>query len=205
MLDVLARVEAKLLELIQDRAGWKGIFVDYEKPFVRRLWRQWQDYRISLHAFEPCNTDESLFHPHPWPQAVKVLSGEYEMGIGYAAGSQAPPIACRLRIDASSNPFVYEMTDINGWHYVRPITNVLSLMITGKPWDRWSPRSETPLRELTEGERNGIFVNFEGFYLKQMSYLDKISQGLVHVCGLQGFGQIGDFCPACDKENNKKK
>lgn len=208
MLKVLEKAERDLPELLQDRNSWKGLYVDYEKPFVERLWRQWGDYRINLHSIHPCNLGEALFHPHPWPQVIRVISGRYEMGLGYGAGMEKPPVLCKLSFDAvaRSGDFIYEMTDPNGWHYVRPITQVSSIMITGKPWNRSSPRSEKPLRELTQEEREKMFTDFQNWYPIELSLHDRWALGLEHMCGMAGFGEgIGDACPACEKDSKRTK
>src|SRR6185503_7498206 len=84
--------------------------------------------------------------PHPWPSAIRVLSGKYEMGIGFGAGDEAPPVAARVILSAGNE---YEMTHPDGWHYVRPINEPsMSLMVTGRPWERPSPKSERPLSPL---------------------------------------------------------
>ena len=86
MLDVLEAVEQKLPELLRDEAGWNSLFIDYHPPTVERLWRTWGEYRVSLHRIHPCERGTALFHPHPWPSAMRILSGEYEMAVGYGSG-----------------------------------------------------------------------------------------------------------------------
>lgn len=44
MLARLAEAERVLPELLRDEAGWTGLFVDYERPFVERLWRPWGSF-----------------------------------------------------------------------------------------------------------------------------------------------------------------
>lgn len=162
MLDILHRVESQLPEMLQDESGWNSLFVDYHPPVVERLWRQWYDFRIYLHRIHPCEPGEALFHPHPWPSAMRVLGGAYEMAIGYGAGEKEPPMAARIVMGAGSE---YEMTDPDGWHYVRPIGGpTMSLMIAGKPWDRPSPKSEKTLNPLGEKQKEEILKFFRGQY-----------------------------------------
>jgi hypothetical protein len=41
------------------------------------------------------------------------------------------------------------MTHPDSWHYVRPLgAPTLSVMVTGKPWDRDSHKSSKPLQPL---------------------------------------------------------
>lgn len=164
MLDVLSAVEKELPELLRHRADWRSLYIDYHPPVVKRLWRQWNDYRIYLHRIYPCTREEALFHPHPWPSAMKLLSGSYEMAIGFGKGNDAPPIAALLIVTAGSS---YEMTHPDAWHYVRPITEpVMTLMVAGVTWERSSPKSDKPLTELDDEAKNYILEFFRNKYRK---------------------------------------
>lgn len=45
----------------------------------------------------------------------------------------------------------YEMTDPNAWHYVRPVEGIaMTIMLSGKPWERSSPQASKPLSPLSE-------------------------------------------------------
>lgn len=137
MIEILKKIEAEQLQDLLDKPElWKGLIVDYHKPHVTRCWTQLGELRLSLHIIDACDAEESLYHPHPWPSAMRIVSGggPYEMGIGYGPGIVPPPIACKLILSPGD---YYEMLDVNGWHYVRP-TNTFSasLMLSGKPWER---------------------------------------------------------------------
>lgn len=162
MLNKILNIEKQLPQLLENKDNWQSVYVDYHKPFVKRLWKQEGDLRIYLHQIFPCEKEESLLHPHPWPSAMKVISGFYEMGVGYSDTNKEPIIASTLILPENS---YYEMVDINSWHYVRPLENPsFSLMITGVPWKRESPKSSYPLRELQEDEKLIIFQEFERYY-----------------------------------------
>lgn len=162
MLNILFAVEAALPELLQDEADWHSLYIDYHPPTVERLWRSWGDYRIQLHRIYPCERGQALFHPHPWPSAMRVLSGEYEMAVGYAQDATTPPIAALM---IARDDFLYEMTDPGAWHYVRPIGEpTLSLMVTGKPWNPSAPKSRPELRELTAVQKAALLAYFRGRY-----------------------------------------
>ncbi len=146
MLDVLALAEEALPGLLLDEGIWQSLLVDYHPPTVDRLWTRWRDYRVFLHRIHPCERGEALFHPHPWPSAMRVLDGEYEMAVGFGAGMQEPPFAARM---VARGDFRYEMTHPDAWHYVRPIGRpTLSVMVTGKPWERESHKSTKSLMPL---------------------------------------------------------
>jgi hypothetical protein len=151
MLATLAALEAELPHLLSSRDGWQSLDINYHPPFVERVWRPWGDFRIALHRIHPCAPEEALFHPHPWPSAMRILAGAYEMAIGYGEGDEPPPIAARLVAAGEDMNVRYEMTDPDAWHYVRPIEGpTYSVMITGRPWARRAPQSEHPLRPLAE-------------------------------------------------------
>lgn len=162
MLDKLSEVEKMLPELLKNEQQWSGLFIDYHPPFVERLWLQWDNHRISLHCIHPCAKEEALFHPHPWPSAMKIVRGNYEMAVGYGLGNTPPPVAALIILPMGSS---YEMTDPNAWHYVRPLTGEsYTLMITGKPWARESPQPNKTLRPLSKEQRRKIFDLFKFFY-----------------------------------------
>jgi len=163
MLDVLRRLERELPALLADGDAWAGLFIDYHPPTVERLWRRWGEHRISLHRIHPCAEGEALFHPHPWPSAMRVLEGEYEMAVGYGEGEEAPPVAAKMIL--SGGELRYEMTDPDAWHYVRPIGGVSwSVMVTGKPWTRPAPRASKALVELTARQREELLAYFRAHY-----------------------------------------
>ncbi len=151
MLDVLFQVEQALPQLLQDESAWHSLLVNYHPPIVERLWTVWPGCRVYLHRIYPCERERALFHPHPWPSAMRVLEGEYEMAVGFGAGMETPPVAALM---IARGDFRYEMTHPDSWHYVRPLgAPTLSLMVTGKPFGREAPRSTKPLRPL-EAERS---------------------------------------------------
>lgn len=161
MLDVLHRVESQLPQMLDDRSGWNSLFVDYHPPAVERLWRQWLDFRIYLHRIHPCNPGEALFHPHPWPSAMRVLNGTYEMAVGWGKGKKEPLIAARMILVPGCE---YEMTDPDGWHSVRPLKEPsFSLMVTGHPWDSTSSEKKKPLGKLSL-KKEELFKFFREYY-----------------------------------------
>jgi hypothetical protein len=162
MLERLNQIERELPDLLRDESKWNSLFVDYHPLTVERLWREMGDYRVCLHKIHPCKPEEALFHPHSWPSTMKLLAGRYDIGIGYGIGEQEPPIATRIIMVKGS---IYEMSEKHGWHYVAPIDNpVFSLMVTGKPWERRSPRSEKKLSELTMEQKRELFEFFRKAY-----------------------------------------
>lgn len=168
MKQVLKLIEQELPVLLEDESLWKSVYVNYHKPFVKRLWTNFihegHNYRIYLHEIESCDIEEALFHPHPWPSIMRLLSGSYNMIVGYGSGLIEPPVAVRLELPTGT---VYEMSEINGWHAVAPIgKSSFSLMITGEPWVRESHKSTKHLLELSVTEKHNIFGFFRNKYKK---------------------------------------
>ncbi|WAS95173.1 hypothetical protein [Nannocystis punicea] len=163
MFDALARVESELPALLR-RDGWHSMHITYHPPEVERLWRQWGDLRINLHRIMPtAASTEVLFHPHPWPSIIKLLSGRYRMTVGHGPGVAAPPVAMRLELAPGS---VYEMGEPDGWHAVAPLGEPsLSLMLTGKPWDRAMPAADHPPQGPLSAERaERLLSDFRALY-----------------------------------------
>jgi hypothetical protein len=161
MLDVLARVEAELPTLLVS-STWNSLDINYHPPFVERLWLPWREYRISLHRIHPCEPSVALFHPHPWPSAMRILEGTYEMAVGYGSGTTPPPMAARI---VAGGDFRYEMTDPDAWHYVRPLDRpAMTVMVTGKPWQRDAPTSAEKLQPLDDARYQDLLGWFRRRY-----------------------------------------
>ena len=170
MLEMLEAAERELTRIFSsddalEGEGWRSLRVDYHAPFVDRLYREWNGQRIYLHVIHPCAPEEALFHPHPWPSAMRILSGKYEMGVGYGTGDAPPPVAARI---VAHGPMIYEMTDPDAWHYVRPIDGVAStVMVTGTPWNRSSPRPSRPLSELPPERVKEMLIAYREAYRRR--------------------------------------
>lgn len=162
MLTILHDIERELPHLLLSSEGWRSLDVNYHPPRVERVYRDHAGHRISLHVIHPCGPEDALFHPHPWPSAMRVLSGDYEMSIGASDGDQPPAQVLTLRVGGR---FEYEMTHPDGWHSVRTIgAPAVTLMVSGPPWKRWSPGSEARLEPLSTQRVNEILGIFRGHY-----------------------------------------
>jgi len=173
MLEILNRVEAALLPMLDNESAWESLNINYHRPFVERLWLPMrvddQRIRVHLHRIYPCQSQDVLFHPHPWPSAMRIVRGAYEMGIGVERDYNVPPtVSTRI---VGQRGMAYEMLDPNVWHYVRPLSNanVLALMVTGEPWPADVVRSnpnppKAKLGELGPTQIKQILSLFKGFY-----------------------------------------
>jgi hypothetical protein len=148
MLELLDLALAELPALLASTDGWTGMRIDYHPPFVDRVWRPWRDCRLSIHRIHPCVPADALFHPHPWPSAMRILAGRYLMQLGNGAGLVPPPIAARVIATAGTS---YEMTDRDAWHSVCPLDGpALTIMLSGPPWQREMPvEPAAPQRPLS--------------------------------------------------------
>ena len=166
MFDVLREIEEQLPWWLEDLSLWSSLYVNYHKPYVERVWRQYGDYRINLHLIETCEKSEVLYHPHPWPSVMRILSGTYEMdlGAGDPHGSP-PPIASTLFLPTGT---IYEMTEMTGWHGVRPLEGKsVSIMVSGKPWFKF--KLEKPMETmspLSDERKQEILNRFKTLYRK---------------------------------------
>ena len=161
MLSVLHRAEDGLPQLLEDRTGWQSVLVDYELPIVSRLWCNWGEWRIYLHCILPCLPSQALFHPHPWPSAMRLKKGSHVMRIGHGPGSIPPSEDTPLIMQAGSE---YQMNHPDDWHAVAPIEEAWTVMVTGKPWDRWSPKPTKQLFPLSEARADELLAFFRSQY-----------------------------------------
>lgn len=160
MLKKLFEAERKLLSLLKTPALWNTLDVLYHPPHVERVWCQWNEYRISLHKIYPCAREEALIHVHPWPSAIYIASGKYEMGVSASGLSEQ---SARLILPAGT---YYEMINESGSHYVRPLKkSVMSVMLSGKPWKKdKANKTELVNQPLAEQKKNNILFYFRTHY-----------------------------------------
>lgn len=139
MLKLLNQYIRLLPNLLESASNWNSLYIDYETPHVYRLWRQMdEDHRLMLHKIMPC--EKPYVHTHPWPSAIKILEGAYEMGLGaHGCGTWTCDGICDTYTAATmilTSGVQYEMIEPYAWHYVKPLnqTPSYSIMVIGKPW-----------------------------------------------------------------------
>lgn len=171
MLQILEEIEKQmsriLIGIIDETIPIKTLYIDYHKPFVKRIWFSVADYRVYLHLIEAMDRNvptQALFHPHPWPSAMRIIKGEYLMGVGNSKTDDAPEPDCTLIIPAGT---CYEMTNHDGWHYVYPTVDTYTIMVTGPPTGRKMPiEPQKTFRELTPDEVEDILSVVLNYYAK---------------------------------------
>lgn len=154
-LKILYYVESILPNLLKQNTVWHAVDVDYHPPRVERVWRQFGDYRIYLHVIHEASIDEVLYHPHPWPAAIRVIESNYTMAVGYGDPHKTPPKHA-VTIALAENS-AYEMINPKGWHFVCPQKGpVMTLMIAGKPWPGCDTKSNLCLNPLSQKRKKEI-------------------------------------------------
>lgn len=158
-LALLRAVEKQLPLWLEDETLWQTVDVDYHPPRVERVWMSYGALRICLHRIHPAKPSETLFHPHPWPSAMWILKGQYEMGLGAGTANTKPPITATILLQEGNS---YEMIHPEGWHYVCPVQNVTySLMVSGRPWDDTPASLPKKLESLTKEAKEEIVAFFK--------------------------------------------
>lgn len=167
MIPVLREIESLLPSLLNDDTPWQSLDVTYETPRVERVWRDVilnkGSVRVCLHRIHPC--EKAFIHPHPWPSAMRVVSGTYEMEIG-----ARHPINWgdydRVATITLTRGSLYEMTDVLTMHSVRPIGGVAhTLMVMGpkyknSPFDHSKFGQGQKLQPLEEPVKHEIMEQF---------------------------------------------
>lgn len=178
----LKDIELDLPKMLEDSSIWNSLDIDYYPPRVERLWAQYSEGRICLHAIHKCNPDEALYHPHPWPSSMKVLEGNYRMGLSDEVGTSPYPNGgdysrlgeflhtqgFKLReiatVELSSGSY-YEMPEEKGWHYVQPLDDVVyTLMYIGQPFKNKSngaKKADKDLKRLPEERVSELLLKFK--------------------------------------------
>src|SRR5574338_855941 len=115
MLRILQTFEKDLHYYVK-HAPFASSHIDYEKPYVNRLWVEWQGYRLYLHKISNVAAVEDAFlHPHPWPSAMRIVQGSYTMDIGHSQTLDEPSVDMRIHLLRGNT---YCMEHPHGWHRV---------------------------------------------------------------------------------------
>lgn len=172
---VMEEIEGKLPLLLEEQECWKSLFIDYQKPYLMRIYRDVKSstlnatVRVSLHYFLPdpdpkTDAGEFLYHPHAWASSMRILEGSYCQSHGFANGRGLRLLPEKLCRTVHFQGDSYAMNHPWLWHEVNPFPNqaVMTLMVTYIPevWDQEAPQSTKKLRALTEEEMQFMFSEF---------------------------------------------
>lgn len=171
MIDQLRTAAEFALQHIDDASRWGSLVIDRRQPHTWRVFAPFGELRICLHRFAPCEAGESFAHPHPWPSAMLVLSGVYQMSVAHSADLRSDETSPVLDVVLGPGS-QYAMTEPGTWHQVVPRTECFSLMINGPRWEQPHRRAPTTSgKGLTEmsatelGSHLGTFKRLIGDYL----------------------------------------
>lgn len=137
MIDTLNSIlKNDLSALLLKPEAWDSLVINRRKPYTYRVFTTLPNgLRLCLHKFEVCDTHEAFAHPHPWPAAFMILSGQYKLKLGRSLDrkdSNPVDVATMIMSQYSS----YEMLDPLTWHSVIPLTTTYTVMINGTPWSQ---------------------------------------------------------------------
>lgn len=180
MIDNLKQIEDKMiLNLLSQPNKWETKLVNYFPPVVERCWIQLGNYRLMLHFIHECKSEEALFHTHRWPSAMHVLSGKYEMGLGFGEGDVPPPKMATILFD---NGGYYDMTHKDGWHYVRPIGGVCATtMLIGSVWDREETAKDFGKLGPLTNERKLVMLGWFADWYRNKLKISRMQENLKNI------------------------
>lgn len=162
MLATLKKFHDILKSDIGSADDWSSLLIDYELPYVDRLWKQVGHHRVCLHKIHPFDEGEPYFHSHKWPFAVKILKGSYLMGYGVAEGlgkALPPPVQKVIKLVKGDT---YELLSELEWHYIKPVGKPsYSLAVTGPPFNLDEPKTHPQLRTIPHVEKNLLLGEFK--------------------------------------------
>lgn len=169
MIEILEKALPQILKDVQSIDGWDSLIVNKRKPWTYRVFRQYGDLRVCLHAFDPCESDECFAHPHPWPGAFLMLKGAYTHNVGFSVDLQADPVFCFREI---VRPYtMYEILDRRTWHSVQPLERTYTVMVNGSPWPEPHAKVRTTKnKDLDKMEPDDLKVHLEEFEGLLLSY-----------------------------------
>lgn len=163
MLSILEEVTPNLPKLLEEPGAWQSLDISDTAPKAERLWRQVGDMRVYLHRIFPCNPADVLYHNYPWPLAMSIISGQYEMGMGYTNNKKEPHITSSFMLSEGAK---YEIIDQNIWHYIRPLKmECYTIMVSGQPWDSYKAPEESNLTPLSQDRFSSLYSKFQRFFL----------------------------------------
>ncbi len=169
--DLLPVVNDDLYECLcsQNLEGWDSLIINRRKPHTYRIFKQFGEFRVCLHKFEPCESDEAFFHPHPWPGAFLVLQGEYEQSIGYSSSlvTNMEPVMKMVMVAGSR----YEIVNPQTWHSVTPIRTTYTIMVNGAPFPNQHKEVRTTKgKDLEKMATGDLYVAINNFHRLLSSY-----------------------------------
>lgn len=132
-LRLLDKVIAHLPQFLNKPDEWDSLVINRRKPYTYRVFRNFGDFRVCLHKFEPCSQFEAFSHPHPWPAAFLILKGKYVQTLGYSLDLASPPVINYQEILCPYSK--YCIIDNKLWHKIQPLETTYTIMVNGQPFE----------------------------------------------------------------------
>ena len=139
------------------KKGWESLLITKHPPVIHRLSLQTnEDRALYLHKLHYCgDKTHAYMHSHPWPCAVHVVQGGYEMGVGFSKDlADSPDALYTTRVYAGHS---YEMNSADVWHYTKPIGDTYSIMLVGRRWRKRRAQNTEPLNWLQRDQLRTFF------------------------------------------------
>lgn len=153
MIDIIHNLIPKVIDTLDNSELWDSIQLK-KKPWRQRAWQQFGEYRICLHSFQKCSSEDVNFHVHAWPAAFLVLSGSYIHTI-----ATSPTDAIYREI---VRPYtIYEMDNQRVWHHVQPIEDTYTIMCHGRSWGEVKQK-DFGLEKIEPNELARVLQKFRG-------------------------------------------
>lgn len=162
MIEVFPTLMREVIPFFDKPEEWDSLIINKRKPHTYRIFRQFGEYRVCLHRFEPCSDEDCFAHPHPWPGAFLLLQGTYIHTVGYSPTLDSDPTFFYREIVRPNT--MYEIVHRNTWHKVQPVTTTWTIMINGKPWEeQHSSTRTTKGKDLEKMPEDELIAHLQKF------------------------------------------
>ncbi len=137
MINALNKFLEQLPHHLSSSEGWCTLNMNNHEPVIERVYKCVDNFRLCLNKIYKSDKD-LLFHNHSWPFAVKMFQGEYEMGVGVSKDGEKPEVSAVIMVTPGVS---YDMSDMNLWHYTKPISDFTYSFMVIDDYGRWRPQT----------------------------------------------------------------
>ena len=137
MIEILNKFLKELPRHLTSPNGWSTLNMNNHEPVIERVYKVIGKHRLCLNKIYKSDSD-LLFHNHSWPFAVKMFHGEYEMGVGISKDGKEPEVSAVLTVVPG---VTYDMSNMNIWHYTKPISDFTYSVMIIDDLGRWRPQT----------------------------------------------------------------
>ena len=169
MINILEKFLAELPEHLSSSNGWSTLNMNNHEPVIERVYKIVGDkgqYRLCLNKIYKSDA-ELLFHNHSWPFAVKMFCGEYEMGVGISKDGKKPEVNAVMMVSPGVS---YDMSNMDMWHYTKPISDYTYSVMVIDDSGRWRPQT-CNFDGLSEEKEEEILAFFRNYFKDEIASL----------------------------------